>query len=111
MGKLYDFIDDRLADWIRAQPLFFVATAPRDGGHVNVSPKGPIESLPIVDGTNDRVRRPRRQRRRDDRPHPRERPRLRHALRVRRAAADRAAARPGEIAPDQRPGRDGVARS
>src|SRR5579862_3099552 len=50
MGKLFDTIDDDLAAWIRAQPLFFVGTAPSDGGHVNVSPKGPIESLRIVDG-------------------------------------------------------------
>jgi Pyridoxamine 5'-phosphate oxidase len=50
MGKLYDHIDDKLAAWIRRQRLFFVATAPGDGGHVNVSPKGPIESLRIVDG-------------------------------------------------------------
>ncbi|MGH8976594.1 MAG: pyridoxamine 5'-phosphate oxidase family protein [Acidimicrobiia bacterium] len=27
------------AEWLRAQPMFFVATAPNDG-HVNVSPKG-----------------------------------------------------------------------
>jgi hypothetical protein len=32
-------IDADLADWLRAQPMFFVATAPADG-HVNVSPKG-----------------------------------------------------------------------
>jgi hypothetical protein len=30
-----------LAQWWRAQPVFFVATAPAgDGGHVNLSPKG-----------------------------------------------------------------------
>ena len=50
MGKLFETIDDRLAEWIRRQPLFFVGTAPSAGGHVNVSPKGPIESLSIVDG-------------------------------------------------------------
>lgn len=49
MGRLFDGIDDKLAAWIRAQRLFFVATAPLDGGHVNVSPKGPIETLRIVD--------------------------------------------------------------
>jgi Pyridoxamine 5'-phosphate oxidase len=32
-------INADLAEWLRAQPMFFVATAPRDG-HVNVSPKG-----------------------------------------------------------------------
>lgn len=50
MGKLFEEIDEALADWIRGQALFFVATAPSDGGHVNVSPKGPIESLTILDG-------------------------------------------------------------
>jgi predicted pyridoxine 5'-phosphate oxidase superfamily flavin-nucleotide-binding protein len=49
MGKLYDAIDGKLADWIRRQRLFFVATAPSEGGHVNLSPKGPIGSLRIVD--------------------------------------------------------------
>jgi predicted pyridoxine 5'-phosphate oxidase superfamily flavin-nucleotide-binding protein len=50
MGKLYDEIDEKLAAWIGRQRLFFVGTAPRDGGHVNVSPKGPIGSLRILDG-------------------------------------------------------------
>jgi Pyridoxamine 5'-phosphate oxidase len=49
MGKLYDTIDDSLAAWIGRQRLFFVGTAPsgRDG-HVNVSPKGPIETLRVA---------------------------------------------------------------
>ena len=50
MGKLYDRIDDRLAAWIAAQRMFFVGTAPSGaGGHVNVSPKGPIETLRVLD--------------------------------------------------------------
>lgn len=40
MGSFIDTISDDLADWIRLQPMFFVATAPEHGGHVNVSPKG-----------------------------------------------------------------------
>ena len=41
MAKTFDGIDDRLAAWIAAQPLFFVATAPLAAdGHVNLSPKG-----------------------------------------------------------------------
>ena len=45
MGKVFDAIDDRLAAWIARQRMFFVGTAPSgDGGHVNVSPKGPITS-------------------------------------------------------------------
>ena len=46
---MFDAIDAKLAAWIRAQRLFFVATAPSEGGRVNVSPKGPIETLRIVD--------------------------------------------------------------
>jgi Pyridoxamine 5'-phosphate oxidase len=49
MGKVFAEIDDRLAGWIRGQQMFFVATAPEAGGHVNLSPKGPIESLQVVD--------------------------------------------------------------
>src|SRR5919199_4236510 len=49
MGKIFDSIDDRLQAWIARQRMFFVGTAPSDGGHVNVSPKGPIESLRILD--------------------------------------------------------------
>jgi hypothetical protein len=49
MGKVYEQIDAKLADWIGRQRMFFVATAPAADGHVNVSPKGPIESLRIVD--------------------------------------------------------------
>jgi hypothetical protein len=49
MGRVYDGIDERLAGWIARQPLFFVGTAPSgDGGHVNVSPKGPIGSLRVL---------------------------------------------------------------
>jgi hypothetical protein len=34
-------IDPKLAEWLLAQPMFFVATAPTDvEGHINVSPKG-----------------------------------------------------------------------
>ena len=40
MGKLYESIDAKLAAWIGRQRIFFVATAPVEGGHVNVSPKG-----------------------------------------------------------------------
>ena len=36
-----DGISDRLAAWLLAQPMFFVATAPlAEQGHVNLSPKG-----------------------------------------------------------------------
>ena len=51
MGKVFDGIDAKLADWIGRQRMFFVGTAPAGGGHVNVSPKGPIESLRILGPT------------------------------------------------------------
>src|SRR5258705_10028607 len=41
MGKLMEEISGELAEFIRAQRLFFVATAPlSDRGHINLSPKG-----------------------------------------------------------------------
>jgi hypothetical protein len=50
VAKLYDAIDDHWRDWIARQSLFFVGTAPLAGdGHVNVSPKGPIGSLRVLD--------------------------------------------------------------
>jgi Pyridoxamine 5'-phosphate oxidase len=50
VGRIYEGIDERLADWIARQPLFFVGTAPSGAdGHVNVSPKGPIGSLRVLD--------------------------------------------------------------
>ena len=52
MGKQYDQLDERLSAFIRAQKLFFVATAPLSGdGHVNVSPKG-YDSFAILDPLN-----------------------------------------------------------
>jgi hypothetical protein len=50
MAKTFDAIDERLRAWIARQRMFFVGTAPSgDGGHVNVSPKGPIETLRVLD--------------------------------------------------------------
>jgi hypothetical protein len=41
MGQVYQQIDETLAAWIAAQPLWFVATAPLSAdGLVNVSPRG-----------------------------------------------------------------------
>ena len=48
MAKQFDGIDDALAAWIRAQHVFFVASAPlAHDGHVNLSPKG-LDSLAIL---------------------------------------------------------------
>jgi hypothetical protein len=50
MGKLYDSIDGRLREFIVAQPMFFVATAPSGpDGHVNVSPKGMTGTFAVLD--------------------------------------------------------------
>lgn len=49
MGKLYERLDERLQEFIGAQPLFFVATAPLEGGHVNVSPKGYKDTFAVLD--------------------------------------------------------------
>jgi hypothetical protein len=51
MTTLFDAIDESLARWVGRQRMFFVATAPSDGGHVNVSPKGPIDSLRVLGPT------------------------------------------------------------
>lgn len=49
MARLYDAIDERLRAFITAQPMFFVATAPESGGHVNVSPKGYKDTFTVID--------------------------------------------------------------
>lgn len=40
MGRVHPEIDAPLRDFLARQHVFFVATAPASGGHVNVSPKG-----------------------------------------------------------------------
>jgi predicted pyridoxine 5'-phosphate oxidase superfamily flavin-nucleotide-binding protein len=50
VAKVYESIDERWREWIARQPLFFVGTAPLAGdGHVNLSPKGPIGTLRVLD--------------------------------------------------------------
>ncbi len=50
MARISERIDERQREWIARQPLFFVGTAPLDSeGHINVSPKGPIGSLRVLD--------------------------------------------------------------
>ena len=50
MGKVYERIDEHQRAWIARQSMFFVGSAPLSGdGHVNVSPKGPIGSLRVLD--------------------------------------------------------------
>lgn len=49
MSKVYDGLDGRLREFVEAQRLFFVATAPLAGGRVNVSPKGIDGTFCVVD--------------------------------------------------------------
>lgn len=49
MGKTYPEIDPRIAEFLRQQHIFFVATAPLSAdGCVNLSPKG-LESFVVLD--------------------------------------------------------------
>ena len=51
MAETFTEITDRLAEFIAAQHVFFVATAPAStDGLVNVSPKG-LDTLRVLDGT------------------------------------------------------------
>ena len=49
MGKVYAAIDGDIRTFIESQRMFFVATAPSSGGHVNLSPKG-LDTLRVIDG-------------------------------------------------------------
>ncbi|MDS1269032.1 pyridoxamine 5'-phosphate oxidase family protein [Lipingzhangella sp. LS1_29] len=52
MGKHYSALDEGLRAFLRAQPVFFVGSAPLEGdGHVNVSPKGMAGTFAILDDT------------------------------------------------------------
>lgn len=51
MGDVHPRIDDALRGFIEAQRIFFVATAPEHGGHINVSPKG-LDTLRVLSPTN-----------------------------------------------------------
>jgi hypothetical protein len=49
MAKVFEAIDDKLRDWLLAQPVFFVGTAPLAAdGHVNVSPKGMAGTFAVL---------------------------------------------------------------
>ncbi len=47
MSKFFDHIDPELAEFIRAQPVFFVATA-APGARINLSPKG-MDTFRVLD--------------------------------------------------------------
>ena len=50
MGKVLPQLTDGLRGFIARQHLFFVATAPGTGGHVNLSPKG-MDSFRVLGPT------------------------------------------------------------
>jgi hypothetical protein len=49
VSKVHPEIGDRLRAFLEGQHVFFVATAPAQGGHVNVSPKGLAGTFTVVD--------------------------------------------------------------
>lgn len=50
MARELETVDDRVARFLSAQHVFFVATAPRgDDGHLNLSPKGLSGTFTVLD--------------------------------------------------------------
>ena len=56
MATVFECIDQHIQRWIAAQRMFFVGSAPLDAeGHINISPKGPIETLRVLDEHPHRI--------------------------------------------------------
>jgi hypothetical protein len=52
MGRLFERLDEDMIDWIGRQHMFFVATAPTSPkGHLNVSPKGTMDTFSVIGTT------------------------------------------------------------
>ena len=49
MAKEFPRIDESLKDFIAQQAVFFVATAPTEGGRINLSPKGYRDTFAVLD--------------------------------------------------------------
>jgi Pyridoxamine 5'-phosphate oxidase len=49
MAKEFSQIDESLRDFIGEQAVFFVATAPSEGGRINLSPKGYRDTFAVID--------------------------------------------------------------
>lgn len=49
MPSFFDQLDDKLIQFINEQPMFFVATAPKEG-RINLSPKG-LDSLRVLNSS------------------------------------------------------------
>jgi Pyridoxamine 5'-phosphate oxidase len=50
VAREFRSLDDSLRDFIAEQAMFFVATAPTDGGRINLSPKGYRDTFAVLDG-------------------------------------------------------------
>jgi hypothetical protein len=49
VGRVFDVIDESLRTWIARQSKFFVGTAPLDtDGHINISPKGSMQTFAVL---------------------------------------------------------------
>jgi predicted pyridoxine 5'-phosphate oxidase superfamily flavin-nucleotide-binding protein len=49
MAKEFSHIDASLREFIAKQAMFFVATAPSEGGRINLSPKGYTDTFAVID--------------------------------------------------------------
>jgi hypothetical protein len=49
VAKEFSRIDESLNDFIAQQAVFFVATAPSEGGRINLSPKGYRDTFAVLD--------------------------------------------------------------
>jgi hypothetical protein len=49
VAKEFSGIDESLRDFIGEQAMFFVATAPSEGGRINLSPKGYRDTFAVLD--------------------------------------------------------------
>ena len=49
MAKEFSAIDESLREFIGQQAMFFVATAPSEGGRINLSPKGYRDTFAVLD--------------------------------------------------------------
>ncbi len=49
MAKVFPGIDSSLREFIAEQAVFFVATAPSEGGRINLSPKGYSDTFAVLD--------------------------------------------------------------
>lgn len=49
MAKTFDTVDEKLTTWLKAQPVFFVSTAPLSSeGSINCSPKGNRDEFAVL---------------------------------------------------------------